>query len=140
MKLLAWGLTDVGLKRDHNEDAAAADMSVGMVALADGMGGYNAGEVAAEEPSIVFVSRRFESFSPPAERTRAVELAVEGRLLIRAQGGDVRTLVDATVEAGQFSVSWDGRDDLGVQVASAVYYYRIDATDFTQTRKMVLLK
>jgi protein phosphatase len=40
--------TDTGRVRDHNEDAAAADMDVGMVALADGMGGYNAGEVAAE--------------------------------------------------------------------------------------------
>jgi protein phosphatase len=40
--------TDTGRVRDHNEDAAAADIDVGMVALADGMGGYNAGEVAAE--------------------------------------------------------------------------------------------
>ena len=40
--------TDTGRVRDHNEDAASADMDVGMIALADGMGGYNAGEVAAE--------------------------------------------------------------------------------------------
>ena len=40
--------TDTGRVRDHNEDAASADMNVGMIALADGMGGYNAGEVAAE--------------------------------------------------------------------------------------------
>ena len=40
--------TDTGRVRDHNEDAAAADMDIGLVAVADGMGGYNAGEVAAE--------------------------------------------------------------------------------------------
>ena len=40
--------TDTGRVRDHNEDAAAADMEIGLVAVADGMGGYNAGEVAAE--------------------------------------------------------------------------------------------
>jgi len=40
--------SDTGRVRDHNEDAAVADMDVGLVALADGMGGYNAGEVAAE--------------------------------------------------------------------------------------------
>jgi protein phosphatase len=40
--------TDTGRVRDHNEDAAAADMDIGIVALADGMGGYNAGEVASE--------------------------------------------------------------------------------------------
>jgi len=40
--------TDTGRVRDHNEDAAAADLDIGLVAVADGMGGYNAGEVAAE--------------------------------------------------------------------------------------------
>lgn len=41
-------LTDVGQQRDHNEDAIAGDDSVGLVVLADGMGGYKAGEVASE--------------------------------------------------------------------------------------------
>ncbi|MBA3696007.1 MAG: Stp1/IreP family PP2C-type Ser/Thr phosphatase [Methylotenera sp.] len=41
-------LTDVGHRRDHNEDAIASDHSMGFVILADGMGGYKAGEVASE--------------------------------------------------------------------------------------------
>jgi len=41
-------LTDVGMLRDHNEDAVASDMSIGLMLLADGMGGYKAGEVASE--------------------------------------------------------------------------------------------
>lgn len=41
-------LTDVGLLRDHNEDAIASDLTMGFVILADGMGGYKAGEVASE--------------------------------------------------------------------------------------------
>jgi len=41
-------LTDVGLLRDHNEDAIASDVTMGFVILADGMGGYKAGEVASE--------------------------------------------------------------------------------------------
>jgi serine/threonine protein phosphatase PrpC len=40
-------LTDVGKVRDHNEDAIAAQPDVGLWVLADGMGGYNAGEVAS---------------------------------------------------------------------------------------------
>ncbi len=40
-------LTDVGRVRDHNEDAIAADPALGLWVLADGMGGYNAGEVAS---------------------------------------------------------------------------------------------
>ncbi len=40
--------TDVGLKRTHNEDAIVVCPERAMVILADGMGGYNAGEVASE--------------------------------------------------------------------------------------------
>ncbi len=40
--------TDVGQVRDHNEDCIANDESLGLAILADGMGGYQAGEVASE--------------------------------------------------------------------------------------------
>jgi serine/threonine protein phosphatase PrpC len=43
----AFGLTDVGRKRKHNEDAFAVDLSDGLFIVADGMGGHAAGEVAA---------------------------------------------------------------------------------------------
>lgn len=39
--------TDPGMVRSHNEDAVFADAGMGLVILADGMGGYNAGEVAS---------------------------------------------------------------------------------------------
>ena len=41
-------LTDVGMYSDHNEDAVASDLTIGLLLLADGMGGYKAGEVASE--------------------------------------------------------------------------------------------
>jgi serine/threonine protein phosphatase PrpC len=40
-------LTDVGMVRDHNEDAIGTNRDSGLMVLADGMGGYNAGEVAS---------------------------------------------------------------------------------------------
>jgi protein phosphatase len=39
--------THTGLVRSHNEDAVASDGEIGLAVLADGMGGYNAGEVAS---------------------------------------------------------------------------------------------
>jgi protein phosphatase len=46
-KLRCVGLTDTGRVRDHNEDTIAFDSEIGLMLLADGMGGYNAGEVAS---------------------------------------------------------------------------------------------
>lgn len=40
-------VTDVGLARKHNEDFVIADADYGLAVLADGMGGYNAGEIAS---------------------------------------------------------------------------------------------
>jgi len=47
-KLDMYGLTDVGIKRSHNEDHIAIDADLGIAIVADGMGGCNAGEVASE--------------------------------------------------------------------------------------------
>ena len=46
-KLNFVGQTDTGRVREHNEDTIASDVDVGLLVLADGMGGYNAGEVAS---------------------------------------------------------------------------------------------
>ncbi len=48
MSLEFFSATDVGRARDNNEDSVALDESVGLAVLADGMGGYNAGEVASQ--------------------------------------------------------------------------------------------
>ena len=48
--------TDPGMVRSHNEDSVAADPANGLVVLADGMGGYNAGEVASGMATTVIVT------------------------------------------------------------------------------------
>jgi len=56
-------LTDVGLQRDHNEDAIASDDAMGFVVLADGMGGYKAGEVASEMAVLSITAELIESLA-----------------------------------------------------------------------------
>ena len=48
LKLAVYGLSDVGLSREHNEDSISWDIELGLIMLADGMGGHNAGEIASE--------------------------------------------------------------------------------------------
>jgi subtilisin family serine protease len=55
-------------------------------------------------------------------------------------GQKVRTLVDDDMEAGYQSVTWNGDDDQGRQVASGIYLYKLNAGDKTFTRKMMMLK
>ena len=46
-KISSVASSDTGKVREHNEDAIAAETQIGLFVLADGMGGYNAGEVAS---------------------------------------------------------------------------------------------
>jgi hypothetical protein len=52
----------------------------------------------------------------------------------------VRTLLDDSFAAGPHKKVWDGRNDAGQQVSSGVYFYKLVTSDFSQTKKMVLLK
>lgn len=56
------------------------------------------------------------------------------------RGALVRTLVSGDRPAGEQSVEWNGLSDAGTPMASGVYFYRLHTPEFTQTRKMILLK
>lgn len=55
MELKSFGISDIGIARSNNEDVWTAIPEVGFFAIADGMGGHQAGEIAAKE-TIDFLS------------------------------------------------------------------------------------
>ena len=55
-------------------------------------------------------------------------------------GREIKQLVNTNQQAGFRSVQWDATNSMGKHVSSGVYFYQIEAGDFNQTRKMVLLK
>jgi len=55
-------------------------------------------------------------------------------------GQKVKTLVDEELTPGLKEVEWDGKDHNGFEVASGIYFYRIEANDFSDIKKMVMLK
>ena len=73
------------------------------------------------------------SYSIP--RDEFVRLSVYNML-----GQKVRTLVSTRQMGNTYRVTWDGKDDNGYEVPSGVYFYNIQAGNFTSTKKMVLMK
>jgi len=57
-----------------------------------------------------------------------------------ASGRAVRTLVSGRKDAGYHTVSWDTRNGSGKAVPAGVYFYRFQAGDYREIRKMILLK
>ena len=55
-------------------------------------------------------------------------------------GREINRLVNAVQPAGHKSVQWNATDVQGKPVSAGVYLYQIQAGEFVQTRKMVLLK
>lgn len=79
-------LTDVGMQRDHNEDAIASDDAIGFVILADGMGGYKAGEVASEMAILSITAELKEAMAvhPPGQVDLALDQQAEAKLILDA--------------------------------------------------------
>lgn len=55
-------------------------------------------------------------------------------------GQKIRTLVNARQPLGFHQVEWDGHDEMGVEVTSGIYFYRLKAGEFVANKKMILLK
>jgi hypothetical protein len=55
-------------------------------------------------------------------------------------GQKVDVLIDEDQKVGRYRVDWDGRDRNGKELASGIYFYRIQAGDFVKCKKMIMLK
>ncbi|MGK9476169.1 glycoside hydrolase family 78 protein [Melioribacter sp. OK-6-Me] len=55
-------------------------------------------------------------------------------------GQEVKTLVYREFQAGNHSVVWNGKDNYGNTAAAGIYFYKIDAGEFTAVKKMILMK
>lgn len=66
------------------------------------------------------------------ERTRINIFDINGQL--------VKCIVNDFRDAGNYSVIWDGKNDSNISVSSGTYFYQLTVGNFTDTKKMILLK
>ncbi|KPJ48850.1 hypothetical protein AMJ40_06770 [candidate division TA06 bacterium DG_26] len=82
--------------------------------------------------------------NPARHQTRVLyQLPREAHVLIQVYdktGTLIKTLIDDIQQAGYRSVLWNGQDEYGQRTPSGVYFYRIQAGDFTSTKMMILLR
>jgi hypothetical protein len=82
----------------------------------------------AAEPGLAL--RLFPAAPNPFRESTRVRFQLPARDRVRldvfdVQGRRVRVLIDASMEAGAHQIGWDGRDDRGHDLASGLYFYRL---------------
>jgi len=68
-------------------------------------------------------------------KTKKINLKIYNSL-----GQVVKTLADGTAQPGIYTVYWNGTDDLNRKVSAGIYFYRFSSDEFTDTKKMVMIR
>jgi len=55
-------------------------------------------------------------------------------------GQKIKTLIEEEKSPGYFTISWDGKNNFGDSMNSGIYFIKLSADKFTETKKMTLLK
>ncbi len=113
------------------------------IGVVDGDGEYFSQAAGVEVPTArIELSQNSPNPFNPTTTIRFSLPASErvGLAVYAANGSLVRTLVNGVTEPGAHNVTWDGRDMAGNPVSSGMYFYRLTAGKFSESRKMVLLK
>ncbi len=99
--------------------------------------GVNEAESSILIPKAFTLSQNYPNpFNPQTTIRYALPEDAQVSLVVyNVTGQKIKTLVDEEQEAGYHECVWDGKD-----VASGIYFYRLDAGGFVETRKMILLK
>ena len=109
--------TDPGMVRGHNEDAVFANPNLGLAILADGMGGYNAGEVASGMATMLLSSELETAFA--ARMPHEIDKTTGQRFARRCIADKVSQTNRAIYNAAESQPQYAG---MGTTLVAAVFY------------------
>lgn len=113
MNVTAFGITDQGRVRAHNEDSLLVDDHLKLFAVADGLGGHKAGEVASRMATDILRDFFTRATSGSCAFAGTVETEVSCETNLLAAG--IRIANQAIFEAAGYNPSWQG---MGTTVAA----------------------
>ncbi|MBT5329633.1 MAG: T9SS type A sorting domain-containing protein [Gemmatimonadetes bacterium] len=147
-----------GAQAKHTGEGAIIEVELEAIGAATGraplalqMASFNGGRiqaVAIDKSSMANAPLDFSlapnfpnPFNPETTLRYALPQSGEVKLVIYDMlGQEVRTLVHEMQAPGVYTVLWNGHNEHGFAVASGLYFYRIEAGNFVQTRKMTLVR
>jgi len=102
-------------------------------------------EAQTDQPTVPTDYSLGNAYPNPFNPTTTIEFGVpsDGNVRIEVYnitGQKVKTLTNQYYTAGSYTIDWNSTDDSGNEVATGVYLYRMTASDFVETKKMVLMK
>ena len=122
-------------------DTTGTSTTTGSYALIDDLAFMGISDIRKmENPNLAQKYQLKQNYPNPFNPSTNIEFSIpqssDVRLIVYNQlGQTVATLVDKPLSAGGYSVDWNAEG-----LPSGVYFYRITAGDFTQTRKLLLTK
>ena len=95
-----------------------------------------------QSPSSIKLSSNYPNLFNPITTLR-YDLPEDGFVNITVYdmlGNVINNLVNANQSSGYKSIQWNATNNQGAPVSAGVYLYTIEAREFRQTKKMILLK
>jgi hypothetical protein len=134
----------------YNDGAVVSGTNYKLSAVdASGYAGGYAGPVEPDATGIGDIAsyqfRLHQNHPNPFNPTTRITYEVASRVRVTlgvydVRGGLVKTLVDEDKGPGAYTAEWNATDFAGERVSTGVYFYRLEAGRFAETRKMILLK
>jgi hypothetical protein len=107
---------------------------------------FNPTVVSVQDKEIIPVKFSLaQNFPNPFNPTTIIRFSIAQKARVSLKvynivGQEVATLVDKELEAGPHQVEWRGLNKFHQSTATGVYFYRLEAGDFVEVKKMVLLR
>jgi hypothetical protein len=130
------------VKNDRSMGVHNAKYAVSILQKALGLYPLDVKKMGLEVPKDFALNQNYPN---PFNPTTNITFSLPKDELVRLEVYDmlgrlVKTLVNSTVSAGNFSITWDGKDQDGAKVSSGMYLYRLQAGSFSTVKKMLMLK
>ena len=143
-----WEFQNDGLENltAYQLEFSTKNPSISYLAAGDGL--YICGTVSGVENDAFLNPAKFtlcQNYPNPFNPETAIQFELPQNSHVRLEiynllGQRVTTLLDCPKPAGRYTLKWDGKDHRGLNVPAGIYFYRFDAGNFIQNKKMILLR